>query len=226
MLVVLAYLRCLSFPYRSPSLLLHRITPGFFRTSWSSSLALQGKPMVLFGGTMKQWQLALSLSVGADARVFVAECDPFCDIEFVFQYVHPGTGAWFHEECVIAVREQTNFRLKICQRDVAKGLWSPWTRPVAVVSKIFREVIQVARKFENSAPHISYRGRPPRRVVAVLLMDSKAESNPHRVELGHQLVGRMERHSIWTRWTPKQTQTFTALSWRHQLVRRMERHSI
>ena len=32
--------------------------------------------MVLFGSTMKQWQLALSLSVGPGARVFVAECDP------------------------------------------------------------------------------------------------------------------------------------------------------
>ena len=127
--------------------------------------------MVLFGSTMKQWQLALSLSVGLGARVFVAECDPFCDIEFVFQYVHPDTGAWFHEECVIAVREQTNFHLKIYQRDVTKGVWSPWTRPVAVVSKIFQEVIQVARKFENSAPHISYRGRPPRRVGAVLLSE-------------------------------------------------------
>ena len=127
--------------------------------------------MVLFGSTMKQWQLVLSLSVGPGARVFVAECDPFCDIEFVFQYVHPDTGAWFHEECVIAVREQTNFHLKIYQRDVTKGVWSPWTRPVAVVSKIFQEVIQVARKFENSAPHISYRGRPPRRVVAVLLSE-------------------------------------------------------
>ena len=114
-----------------------------FRTSWSSSLALQGKPMVLFGSTMKQWQLALSLSVGPGARVFVAECDPFCDIEFVFQYVHPDTGAWFHEECVVAVREQTNFHLKIYQRDVSKGVWSHWTRPVAVVSKIFQEVIQV-----------------------------------------------------------------------------------
>ena len=80
-----------------------------FRTSWSSSSALQGKPMVLFGSTMRQWQLALSLSVGPGARVFVAECDPFCDIECVFLYVHPDTGAWFHEECVVAVREQTNF---------------------------------------------------------------------------------------------------------------------
>ena len=89
----------------------------------------------------------------------------------MFQYVHPDTGAWFHEERVIAVREETNFHLKIYQRDVTKGLWSPWTRPVAVVSKIFQEVIQVARKFENSAPHISYRGRPPRRVVAGLLSE-------------------------------------------------------
>ena len=89
----------------------------------------------------------------------------------MFQYVHPDTGAWFHEERVIAVREKTNFHLEICQRDVTKGLWSPWTRPVAVVSKLFQEVIQVARKFENSAPHISYRGRPPRRVVAGLLSE-------------------------------------------------------
>ena len=54
-------------------------------------------------------------------------------------------------------------------RGMAQRLWSPWTRLVAVVSKIFKEVIQVARKFENSAPHISYRGRPPRRAVAGLL---------------------------------------------------------
>ena len=93
--------------------------------------------MVLFGSTMKQWQLALSLSVGPGAQEFVAECDPFCDIEFVFQYVHPDTGAGFHEECVIAVREHTNSHLKFYQRDVTKGVWSHWTRPVAVVSKIF-----------------------------------------------------------------------------------------
>ena len=83
----------------------------------------------------------------------------------MFLYVHPD------EERVIAFREETNFHLKIYQRDVTKGLWSPWTRPVAVVSKIFQEVIQVARKFENSAPHINSRGRPSRRVVAGLLSD-------------------------------------------------------
>ena len=45
------------------------------------------------------------------------------DIEFVFQYVHPDTGAWFQEERVIGVREETNYHLKIYQRDVTKGLW-------------------------------------------------------------------------------------------------------
>ena len=113
-----------------------------FRTSWSSSLALQGKPMVLFGSTMKQWLLALSLSVGPGARVFVAECDPFCDIEFVYQYVHPDTGAWFHEECVkfesklIFISRSTN---RMSQRECGHigHVLLPWCQ------RFFQEVIQV-----------------------------------------------------------------------------------
>ena len=145
MAVVLAYLRCLSFPYRSPSLfsLLHRITPGFFRTSWSSSLALQGKPMVLFGSTMKQWQLALSLSVGPGARVFVAECDPFCDIEFCvsvcasrhWRLVPRGVSLQFESKLIFISRSANGMSQRECGH--TGHVLLPWCQ------RFFQEVIQV-----------------------------------------------------------------------------------
>ena len=42
------------------------------------------------------------------------------DIEIVFQYVHPVTGAPLHEERVVAVRKELNLHHKVYQRDVIK----------------------------------------------------------------------------------------------------------
>ena len=69
--------------------------------------------------------------------------------EFVFQPLHPATGASLHDEDFIAVQGKPNLHLEFCQRDVTDGVRSPWNVPADVVSQGCQEVFTVAETLES-----------------------------------------------------------------------------